>query len=749
MKRLLAFLLSVLCLPLWGATGDIGGVDITPDGLFVRVWFEGYGTNTANMGIATNGTVTSTNFITLSIKSPGFDESLTTNNLNWSQVATFQQRRDYPNQTTKWVDIIGSYAVAKFALERTIHQPDWGITAIVRSGMYSNNAAYSGPVTNGSVIPSPRVMVAWRTIPYNKSTSSQSLTLQAWHASAMSGKPVRAVQFWAQDSLGNYTTTNTVTSTGTNEYWNTTLDYTPLTQGSTVSNHFKAIPWWGTPLSSADNLKLPDWDYGPLISYCNKSGLWRDSIAVVDPVNGTYAGGVATTNWATATNGTLAPFQTIAQALNAAGATNNTYNGSNNYSSCYILLTNGAYTWLGGETPAARTTGITTWTHIMPYPGVNWTNVEIYSNTVSQPSRKYIKLHFKNVYFSWSNNVALVNDGNGHIWFDGIMQGTNTGGSAKLFDFQTNVWAENCIVLYQRNNVWVNLAGSANSAVRLFDNTFYQFISGSTVSMAPVTAIGNRFLPATTSQQQYLFNNNFASQTPIDPFVWTFNQMYRQDNTVYANDIRSTNLTVGGVIAGNLTEGVRVNNGIALDVAYSQRNTDNYTNLLVWHNTILGITHPPFDYGYTNVTRVDQQYANNFFADYEYQGDVRNTSASATNTWCILYSVDVSGNSYYNINATDFMPELVELGFNGLWSSCASNQISTAGFVANQSYSSASTNGLGTYTFNSSAWPVLQNGTYNRRFVMRWKLNGQSSGAFDPPGAYSSASPRKGDFIGL
>lgn len=741
MKKLVTLLLMIVAWAGRAATGDIVGVDIPPDGRFVRVFIQDYDVGyESKMGLATNGYITTTNAITLRHLEPGFDETQAGVYIPIEQVATVHARQAYPNNALKRSYRVPPDLVVEYAIERTIYADAVGLEVDVRGNFYSNNAAaIAWPATNRSLVPNPRALMKWETRPRYLTGSTLTLTVSAAHHSAMLGRPVRAVQYWGVGGTsGTISATNTVTTPTTNSYYVGTIDLSGMTQGENVTVHCNVIPWTGQILSTASGSPIINagWDVAPLSFVCNRLGTFGLVIACV-ATNGT-ASGVAVTNWAGTTNGTMVPFATYAQALNAAGATNNTFNGNNSYDNVYILTTNYPQLFWGTGTITARNSS-RTWTFITKWPHLETTNCSMYTTSFgdSQKGQNTLSLAFDSVNFLWTNNVSFSAQGYRDMLFQNCLVSSNALQNGALFGDNTNTWVVNCDWLDTRAPGLLNTSGRVNSSVRLYYNRFWAFSPGNSTAMNPHHAIKNRFMPRARSQ--YYFKND---QVPNerDTFIWGYNEMYNHDDTTYALQINlQTNLFIGGAVICNVVEGVFMGNGFGLDISYSQRDNEYMTNLIIWHNTIAGVTHPPFDFGFTNVTRVGFFNVNNLYADYEYRGDVMTTTNWGTNTSEVLYSINGSGNAMYDLTVNYGPPQNFALstpyenGFNGIGSFYWGTNQGVIGFVENRGYNSPRTNGLGKYILGP--FTTAKN-AFARRWVISSDLEDQPVGSNSVAGAY-------------
>ena len=197
------------------------------------------------------------------------------------------------------------------------------------------------------------------------------------------------------------------------------------------------------------------------------------------------------------------------------------------------------------------------------------------------------------------------------------------------------------------------------------------------------------------------------------------------------------------VLANNVYERTTASGTVVADTS-----ARTWTDFLLWHNTFAGqrFNHENDWTTPTNYWIVNWSGKYNVFDSRgNHLGDVRATSGALIGYWSVDNSVGWEGN--YNCG-TAFAGDQ---DFWGLWSNYPiqgppSDNISfatpkpVAGWVSNYSTSGTSA-GSGNYSLSSSSSAINMG---QRDWLLPYDLSGNARGRFDPPGAYSSASPRKG-----
>lgn len=756
MKRILALLFLLPTALRADFPGEVYGGWVEDNGAFMWLQVHNAPTNAAfAWSWGANNTV-SNPAVTLNFNTPGFGDDLASNNTARVAYGTAEVNLPYPTHAANYVIADGTNAMLRVALSEKIHAGDWGLSANIVASLYATNAATNSlTITNLSTVPWPRVLAMWTEVPHELLGSNYTLSAYAYHNSAQNFRPVRAVQF-----IGAFGSSSTQTVLYPSVDWGSgwavapsfqyraVMDGSGFTQGARGSNHFIVYPFYGTrTLSTFDGVNAPEnFDYAPLIGWCNKSNLFPRWYANVDRTNGVSTG-VATTNQADAISGAAAPFQNLAQAFNAVGASNNLVFGTNGQQNCIIYLTNGQHE-LFGATVTTRNPHIT-WVEVTRHPSVSRSDARIFTNNVNQTGQKNMKLRFRDVAFTWTNSVSLVSQGYDALHFDQCEVWTNLTSGGTLFAFNTNVWITRCEFKKLRHGP--QISDIANGFVKCWGNTWRGFSdNANSTRFDAALFVGNLILPG-TNEQAVLKNDNSTTR-PCDPFIWADNRIYRADAASFTiNAGIETNINIGGLIGNILIEGTKAGSGIPLDLMQSQKANEKCTNVNIVNVTCVAVYHPPFQLGTNNgVTLSDYQDVNNIFADLEVRYDVLDQNPHNTNRWERLFSVGSSGNIMREIGSGNHNPPSANGtgifgaaefngGFDGLWANYSTNQPNHLPFTLNNSTYSGTTNGAGDYRLVREIMPGNK-----LRQISRRDVNGYPRGRNSPPGAFAVCDRTRG-----
>jgi len=767
LRYLLAAVLALAAMPCFGAAFDVDWLTVESNGWVVDVHIPGGGTNgTYVYGLGASNSLTGLESLKINVTSPGYTDTGATNPFARTVVGTKRLRFAYTNQAFAYEYLDGTGVILRVALSDYIHIDDTIVSGSVAAGFYTqgspNNAASFGSFTNLSTSVTPRVLAGWSQPGYFPMGSNYTLSLVAFHYSGQQRRPVRAVQFWAKDSAGNVSPTNTVLNPVIDwsqpdavpviEYIGK-IDASGFAQGSTVSNYAVVFPWWGKKLDFSDGVNpLNSPDYAPLITYCDKSNVWNKVYAIVDPGQLTPSNGKAVTNQTQALNGTAIPFATLADAINAVGATNNAVYGSNTYENCFVWATNGNYNVWGGANITSRN-GSNPWLNISARPDLaDWHNVIITNVNNNLTMDKTVRVRIYQMVCAVTAFANTFGAGYGDILIDGCEVRTNTQGVA-LISSSTNAWFRQTLISGMRN--FPNPSGNqANSWAKVRGCTFLSFdgVDGRSTTINPVLLIGNLFSPQLAQEQYSICNDNNVLE---DPLIWAYNRFFRGDEGQYQVKIGiGTNLNIGAAFIQNVVESTKSGASIPVDVMFSARANEWCTNFLAWNNTVLGKYHMPFAQGgFTTISADHYMDANNVWASRETIMDVANSNVSATNRWALLFGVGCFNNASTEIGLTGGAsvganPAGNDKGFDGVSSyfNVTTNSIAFQ-FFQNGSWCGGNTNGLGDYRLQSQSPAVIP--ALRGRPLLPYDIEGNQRGDLDPPGAYASAIPPKsGAFFG-
>lgn len=736
--------------PAGGGTNSVDWVAIETNGWVADVHILGL-TNGGvyNYGLGPTNSFSGIEKLSLTVNSPGYDDTGASNGLARTVVGTLRLRQPFPNQTLASELTNATGVTLRIGLSDYINANDTITGVSIGSGLYAQqgtnyatNFTAGASITNPSNLSAPRVLAMWSQPGHFLVGSNYNLSLVAFHYSAQQARPVRAVKFWAVDGNGNRSPTNTVLNPTIDATQNdalsnvveyvTTIDGSGFSQRATISNYAKVFPWYGPALDFSDGANLPSSpDYAPLICYCNKLNTWPIVLALVD----TNASGTpkAVTDWVSATNGTAVPFATLADALNGAGATNNAVNGTNTLENCFILLTNGAYAVWGGPNIISRNAS-RPWTTFMARPDVNWSNVFLNSKNNSQTGDKSLRMRFFHLVFAATGAANTIDAGYGDVLIEQSQAWTNLNAVA-LVSSTTNCWLKQSTVLAMRGFPNPQNA-QANSWLKVRGCTFLQFDGPNlhTTSIDPNLFIGNNLIPYTNDS--YTLGNDVT--TTADPVIWAYNKFMRADaSSAYACKLGiGTNINIGAAFVQNLIECSKGGGSIPLDVMFSARANEWCTNVLIWQNTVVATYHAPFNLGgFTTVSSDHYMEANNIFALRQVIMDIHDSNAAATNRWGQLWTVG-GFNDATQIGNED--PATQELGFNGVSSWCGGD-VETFLFVRNNSAFETNITffGTGGGDYHLTAASPLNNPVIVGRALLPYDIEGVYRGATNqPPGAY-------------
>lgn len=748
MNRLLLFLF--LCVSALGANlGDIDGVTIETNGWLAKILIYTGGaassTNgTFNLGLGANNSLTGNQKLTLSVTSQGFDDTGATNTFLRSVYGMFPVRWPYSSNSFPDTVIIGNDVQIKVALSEAIYASDAVTSCAFVTNLYkatgaaTNSTATFSSVVNSSTLPYPPAIGAWQTADYLTVGSSVDVEVSAYHAFGSDRKSVQAIQVWVLDqhsASNGVIVTQPVWSKLANhvngtEVYPASLSTASFTQGDILTVHFKVWPKLGDSTSVFDTSALSGsgakrtFSQGSYLSdnvYCHplsfkldKTGSYGVTYARVDPVNGVDATGVAS-----ATLSSCVPFLTIQGAQSAICKTNKITLGRTNSSNCFIYLTNGTYTACGST--AVTHVGDQSWTTVTKEPSVARSDVLISWDTTS--GNRALKSSF----VKWSD-VTITQQVDSAV-FRGetstdkiqisncVVNYYISGSAAPFFQFQELYFLANTF------NCQSNVGGIPGMLVR--GNTFndvngYGFLYNS--------MCGNIIHPS-VNQNSAMINESSSAAATADATIFANNWLSCKGLGL---SFISGPKRVGTVFANNVFEkyGADAQPLFGLNSDGSVQST---TNVLAINNSFAGqrCNWAYNEAGSSPVYALNWHIYNNLFYYLAEKTDTFGTQNGArVGNWWYVFGVGCFGNLTRN-NA--FLQE-----FGGLQSS---QSMASEGYVTDNSQTGTST-GNGNYRLTSlSTQQGWLNGVSPRT---AFDYEGQYRGALDPPGAYASASPRKG-----
>lgn len=748
----LALLILLLPLSLRAAVGDITGLSIPADGFQLWVYADTLATNKLfTLGWDTNGVATSPK-IALTVNSPGFDRATGATNVKTRTFyGTERIRFPFPAEAHPDVTLAGSTTLIKVSLSESVGRADVITAYAIAAAFYDavgvpNNAAPGGlTVTNLSTqtykkpVPNPSWLWSERL-----TGSTIPLHMVAAHWSA-NHAPVACIHNMVADESGDVVSNLVSTlafdaSLGTNglpqyEYY-TTLDISTLTDGDLLTWRYRVFPEIGEPTDVFDSLT----DGPSFVStntlpqsrpFLKRSGAYG-GVAVVGTLgatptvhpDGTDPTAIPTADYYGAGQTAVTAIQTYNNSGVAFTAHNDAGGGIIYYRAGITNLT------AGSVNPGV----METWLTLQEYPGDAW----VISGAGSSFSGSSDKIKVVGAEVLLVGNVTAF-DGMEELWID---QGNNnTSGNAP--------WQSCKIVHITRCTfgAWafgVRAAGAQQTGIGIFRQNTSTAINGPI--RAPQVFMGNHLIGGGTS------------------FVVT------TDDTAWHASLPSPDLAIGW---GNFCSGTAsASSFFSLATSFAVTN-GHYRLNEVWEGTVTGMSATVaattgkettncwfFNQVYRGVRNqwfynetpgsapTGRNYCGSVNCIFDVQGEASDIGAGGdggrVGDWPVRWRVGSSGNIDLMLTG---MPTHGNPEFRGLNSyrpaSGASSPDTFMGFIDDQAFvGGGGAAGNGNYRLRSDS--RMGDIAYLRRVVMPYDLEGNARGGWDPPGAYSSASPRKG-----
>lgn len=766
MKRLLSFLFVFCAFSAFGAAGDYYGAQIDPQGWQLWLQFNQMNTNgTFALGLGANNSLNGNQKVTLTLTSQGYNDSGSLISVTRTIYGTKQIRFAYPNNTLPDVDsnTVPNITMIKIALSDFVYSTESNITVTVGAGLYSTNsvssaAATAMPVTNNSLMLHPACIANWSSLGWQRITNTtMRLSAVGYHRSGQLGRPLRMMQFVARDTH-SHAVTNRVTAMSTtkesvtglfvSEYvTDLNLSGASFTQGDLIRCDFSAYPWVGDTGSILDTMdNVYTW---PTPRYCSITNLYDNNLAyagnygaqAIVATNGSDSTGVAFTNILDIT-GPSNMFLTINGALLAIKGTNNAKFGHNDLGGGTVYLTQGKYAWTGGS--GSYSTKPSTWVTIKNYPTNIAADVEISSQSGNAIACS--RDHVQGISITATSGGGCFSGDDG-LWLDGC---TINSASGVPF-YQNPTWyLTGCTIQYL--NTGIRPFSTVNAAPSIVRGCY---VTNNIGNWLAFTLLGNQFdVGASLGLTEFI--NNSTTPRPA-PMIISCNNFAKANQTAVNivqvfNAISPTN---GLAFVQNIVENIKATTSGGPMVAFGgDGNVQSTTNVLVWNNVLLG---HKYNAGYNDTTtnwHVLWSIKNNVMDNCNIKTDTFSpTSNGRTQNWACVFGVGWSGNYFLettNVGAYAlFSHESTGANGNGGFSGLntyqpvlqlASSPTNYARFVLNGAF--GGTNGLGGGNYRLlSPSPLVTNTTST---VIPYDIEGVPRGGFDPPGAYASASPRKG-----
>lgn len=761
MKRLLSLLALVAGWPALGAV-TINPPTIESSGWVMSVTMQNQLTNGVpfDFGFLTNNTGPSK--VQLTVYSPGFDNSGVSNWTARLLYATKCLRRPYPNQTMLDCTNSGANVICRLALSEYVLTNDVVSNVTFAANWYSNNT----PATNFSSIASsstnrwPKCIANWSWPGWMRITSN-TMTLRAvgFHKSAESGRPLRYMEFIAQDQHSHAVTNKVMNMSYDRTLGDPTtvceyigvMDLSSFTALDLVRCDFRAVPFNGDANSirtTLDNVYTqPTAMWASITNFYDPLNQYGFARAIVNRADGNDGTGIAACASYWATNQNPAHFLTINAAAAACKATNNTAglttNSHNDCGGSVIYVATGNYNWLGAS---RSTTGTPkTWVTVITNGSgaVTITNV---SGNQTICGRTYI------CGLTVQSPAVSTFTGSEVDWFDGCNFNC-TGDTATIYQDTIYYLTRSTVVKIQPGIYGFSGTICAPAIVRGCD---FQH----STSVMSYMVIGNTRTTTNTIGNSVLISDTFSgigSPTGTNMIV-ACNSFYGITGGGSCVTLADALDSYDFAIVQNLFEEVGTANTVLLGIAKDSSVSANVQNVVWWNNTIVGNRHngPYNDAGATALWRTLFSKKNNLLDDDNIKADTFGTPNSARiGNWSGGYGVGISGNwcgTIGTIGGSGAYQHGGDVTVNNNFGGFAGlNTFETPGglatnyqkYVAHKAWGgpgNLDNTGFGNYRLTTQS-PILNWGC---EWLLPYDLEGNARGGFDPPGAYASASPRKG-----
>lgn len=745
MRYLLAILL-LIAPRAWGAAGDVVSCIVRPDGWSADVAFSGMDTNgTWQFGFRPDNQISHTQKVVLTVYSPGFDSS-GASNWNFRIIyGTKQVRFAHPSNTFTCQflsnpDFTLGNVTNRIALSDYVYVGDVVSNCTIAASLYTkttgNSANANVPTSNGSTHPYSFPIANWTRRGFRViETENMDLRAVAFHSGARDGKPVARVEFRVKDSGDNWFTNAQTTM----QIDRGTGDVVPVVEyiasfatntlaSGLVTCDVRVYPWIGTTTEIRDSSAWGYSEASPHMVTLTNAVNYSRTRAIVS-TNGSDTTGVAATEASWAINSSPQPFLTIGRALQAINNTNGWIYTRSNFGGGIVLVTNGEYAFLGSV--LSTTFGPSVEAVIRPMTGTTPAITNFASDATGLDDADLFGVEDISITgtlpsFRRFRQVCLrrctVKDITANQWFDA---GTTVANSMVI---------EQCTLT---NLTFQGLQGHAT------DTSFIALLRGSTVQkgcgpLTYFTAVGNHH--TTTDPEFFVVRDARSSMgAPRNfPAILAYNKMMNLSNSVLEVGLLF-DITNSSAIVQNVFE---MADG-APQGGYTITSTLNATNVLLWNNSFPGAYSRMAynDTGANPVWKVGWDVRNNIFEPCASKSDTWTTANGArTGNWAVVFGSLNSGNGIALPNSfTSFPFEFAGIGTFQDITTSPQNYIQ---FVTHGGYDGTVTNASpGDFRLLSQSPSLTRSIT---SWLIPFDIEGIHRGGFDPPGAYASASPRKG-----
>lgn len=744
------------------ATGDILSATVDTNGRWLLVVVEGLNVGgTYNMGWTAiqDPDRQGTPKVKLTVTSMGFQNGSATTRVR-TVYASLPQRKVTPNEAASDEVFSSPNVTLKLRLTKKIYAKDKSgagnsgtdIVCDIAAGMYTqaatpSNARSGFTVTNNSTVPYPKVVANWSIVAAQlMQGSSFRLKACAFHKHYQNGEPVDCVEFTLTDGTNTVTSKQSVSRIDPTagdpvpviEYY-ADMALSTLTQGASCTANFKAYPFIGDTAAILDTTvggtAWPTALYGPLPFVCDKNSTYGQSVAVVDPIGGNDATGVAAdiTNLATAN---ASPFLTIAKAAVAITTRNTAQFSRGDCGAGIVYLKAGSHAWIGAANTGIGTTPAT-WLTVTPYPGVTRAQAVIASSVTTGTLSGRVKLDnvtvtvatantFTNIAAFWAHNIDLNTTGtlwnttNGYQW---MTLGKVTASSGQGLRHNSSTGSPFAMV----RGVDLPSFSRTINGYMVIGNYKYNRVTPNTILVSTSLASTNAPVPDANGNWIVAFNRFLGLETPS--IMFECGVSLPMSNGAFVQNLFETCGTQA--------------NGLA-DFGASDGTTTNtpHNNLIIAHSTMVGnrcfIGYN--DVGTIQKDKLDWCRCGNYWDRPATKDDTHPpTSANRIGNWEVTAGTDAQGDYHCNnmISGASFYFE-----FPGVstWQPASGNTgtPAEAQFVSRQSATEIATvltAGAGNGDYRIAPTSPLVGRLINS--MLKWDLEGKPRCTRDAAGAYA------------
>lgn len=577
------------------ADGDITAVRINASGWYAEIDIAGLSVGGAyDFGIGTNNDPAAAKVV-FAVTSQGYADDCSATTLSRTVYGTNYKRKAYPDHASADESSADGTLTVLVALSEWIYDPDT-LTVSIASGFYTEAAGDGGTanaattstyaVTNNSAEAYPKVIANWSWPGYSRITgSSFTVRCVAFHRSAKSGRPVRAVKFTCTDqhshSVSTIVTTATIDSGMADavkviEYIGT-ISTSTFTQGDVLTCNFIAYPWYGDSgsiLDTGDAVNaMPTPLYAPQYYLCDTSGTYGVTVAVVDSSLADDTGGEAV-DYANFDPDTTGAYKNIYAAANAIAAYNNTNHSRNNTAAGIIYLKEGSHVWTGGTVSAGGKATGPCWTIVTKFPGATRANVLIASASGTKQISEHLKLEDVKI-----TNSTIA----GFTGMDAVLVhrcDIDPTGAATFY--------QNKILYLTQNNLW----SCDEYRPYSIENAPRALIRGNTTQEYTIYAIHSYTILGNIIARQgegIQLNNSNTAAPDCHNGIAAYNKIKHYNATNASLLLGESDLaeTHGNAVVQNVIEQIGTAQNVILWIAADQT-TNQSDNAIIWHNTLVG-----------------------------------------------------------------------------------------------------------------------------------------------------------------